>query len=131
MASSSEEGKGPEKAADENVQTWWRAASEKPGEWLQIDLGKNYDVRAVQINFADDKIDIPVPGEIKGTQTQPRYIEEQDHVTRWILEGSVDGEHYEVLEDKSQAETDLPHDLVVMEEGKQIRYVKLTIFEIP
>ena len=43
-ASSCEEGKGPEKAADENVQTWWRAASEKPGEWLQIDLGKNYDV---------------------------------------------------------------------------------------
>lgn len=130
-ASSCEEGKGPEKAADENVQTWWRAASEKPGEWLQIDLGKNYDVRAVQINFADDKIDIPVPGEIRGTQTQPRYIEEQDHVTRWILEGSVDGEHFEVLEDKSQAETDLPHDLVVMEAGKQIRYVKLNILEIP
>ena len=48
-ASSCEEGKGPEKAADENVQTWWRAASEKPGEWLQIDLGKNYDVRADQL----------------------------------------------------------------------------------
>ena len=88
-------------------------------------------MRAVQINFADDKIDIPVPGKIKGTQTQPRYIEEQDHVTRWILEGSVDGEHFEVLEDKSQAETDLPHDLVVMEAGKQIRYVKLNILEIP
>ena len=130
-ASSSEEGKGPEKAADENVQTWWRAASEKSGEWLEIDLGRAYDVRAVQINFADDKIDIPVPGEIKGTQTQPRYIEENDYATRWILEGSVDGEHYDVLEDKSQSKTDLPHDLVVLEEGKQIRYVKLTILEIP
>lgn len=52
-------------------------------------------------------------------------------MTRWILEGSVDGEHFEVLEDKSQAETDLPHDLVVMEAGKQIRYVKLNILEIP
>ena len=65
--------KGPEKAADENVQTWWRAASEKPGEWLQIDLGKNYDVRAVQINFADDKIDIPVPGNKRNTDTAKIY----------------------------------------------------------
>ena len=30
-ASSAEEGKGAEKAAEENVQTWWRAASAQPG----------------------------------------------------------------------------------------------------
>lgn len=129
-ASSFEEGKEPEKAADENVQTWWRAASEKPGEWLQVDLGKEYDVRAVQINFADDKIEIPVPGEIRGT-TQARYIEEADYVTRWILEGSLDGKEYFVVEDKSEVQTNLPHDLVVMEEGRKIRFLKLTILEVP
>lgn len=85
-ASSYETGKEPEKAADENVQTWWRAASDEPGQWLKIDLGRTYDVRAVQINFADDKLEIPVPGEIRGVE-QPRYIEEKDHVTRWLLEG--------------------------------------------
>ena len=131
QASSSEEGKGPEKAVDENVQTWWRAGSADPGEWICLDLGMESDVHAVQINFADDRIDIPVPGKIGGAATQPRYIEERDLKTRWILEGAEDGEVYEVLADKSQADTDLTHDLIVWEEGKHLRYLKLTVKEVP
>lgn len=126
-ASSYEKGKEPELAVDEDATTWWQSQT-KDG-WLQLDLGKVYDVRAVQINFADDKIDIPVPGEIKGTKTQPRYIEEKDYVTRWKLEGSMDGITYEVLEDKSGAVTDLPHDFIVKEQGIKVRYIKLTIYE--
>ena len=130
-ASASEGGKGPEKAVDENVQTWWRAGSANPGEWICLDLGMESDVHAVQINFADDRIDIPVPGKIGGAATQPRYIEERDLKTRWILEGAEDGEVYEVLADKSQADTDLTHDLIVWEEGKHLRYLKLTVKEVP
>lgn len=131
QVSSSEEGKGPEKAVDENVQTWWRAGSADPGEWICLDLGMESDVHAVQINFADDRIDIPVPGKIGGAATQPRYIEERALKTRWILEGAEDGEVYEVLADKSQADTDLTHDLIVWEEGKHLRYLKLTVKEVP
>lgn len=130
VASSSEKGKGPELATDENVQTWWSAATANRGEWLQVDLEKEYTVNAVQINFADDGIAIPVPGEIRGT-TQARYIEEKDYATRWRLEGSLDGEHYFVVQDKAEAATDLPHDLVVREEGIQVRFLKLTVLEIP
>lgn len=129
-ASSFAADKGPAYAVDENVQTWWRAASAESGEWLQIDLEKVCSVHAVQINFADDSIQIPVPGKIRGT-TQARYIEERDLTTRWTLEGSRDGEHYFMIEDKSQAVTDLPHDLIVREEGIRIRYLKLTILEVP
>ena len=50
---------------------------------------------------------------------------------RWLLEASADGTNYFVLEDKSNAETNLPHDFVVKEEGIQIRYLKLTVFEVP
>ena len=92
-ASSFTEGKEPGLATDENVQTWWQAATPESGEWLQVDLGKAYNVNAVQINFADDQIDIPVPGKIRGT-TQARYIEEKDLLTRWVLEGSLDGEDF-------------------------------------
>lgn len=130
-ASSSEEGKGPERAVDENRKTWWRAGSSDPAEWLCLDLGMKSDVHAVQINFADDRIEIPVPGPIGGPETQRRYIEERNLRTRWILEGSEDGEKYEVLADKSQAETDLSHDLLVWEEGKRIRYLRLTGIEVP
>lgn len=128
-ASSFEEGKGPEKAADENAQTWWRAAGQEPGQWLKMDLGKVYDVRAVQVNFADDKIEIPVPGEIHQT-AQPRYIDDSPLFTRWTLEGSLDGEDWFMLEDKSQAQTDLTHDFLVWEEGKQVRYLRLTVLQV-
>lgn len=125
------EGKSPSLATEENAQNWWQADSAESGQWLEVDLENVMDVHAIQINFADDKLDVPVPGEIKGTMTQPRYIDEYDRVTRWVLEGSLDGENYFVIEDKSQVETDLPHDLVVREEGLQARYIKLTILEVP
>lgn len=123
-------GNEPAKATEENVQTWWRAATNQPGEWLQVDLGKEFKVHAVQINFADDRIDLSCPGEIRGT-TQARYIEEEDLFTRWKLEGSADGENYFTVEDKTNAVTDLSHDFVVCEEGLQVRYLKLTIYEVP
>lgn len=129
-ASSYEPGKNPEKAVDENVQTWWRAGTANAGEWLQINLGKEYKVHAVQINFADDKIDISIPGELH-PGVQPRYIEKRNMYTRWILEGSKDGKVFFLLEDKSDVQTDLSHDLVIREEGVKLQFLKLTILEVP
>lgn len=129
-ASSSVPDKGPALAADENVQTWWQAASNAPGEWLMMDLGKVSDVRAVQINFADDTIDRPMPGQVQGAAAE-RYIDDAVMYTRWRLEGSPDGENFFMIEDKSEADTNLPHDLVVCEDGLQARYLKLTVLEIP
>ena len=129
-ASSFVPGREPEKATEENVQTWWRAASNSRDEWLCVDLGKVFDVHAVQVNFADDKIDIPCPGEIR-PGSQARYIEEQDYATRWKLEGSTDGESWFVIEDKSDAVTDLSHDLIVREEGFLARYLRLSNMAVP
>lgn len=129
-ASSSEDGKSAENVADENIRTWWRPLQEDASSWLLMDLGKVYDVRAVQVNFADDALEIPVPGQIRGT-TQARYIDEQVYQTRWLLEGSVDGRQYFVIEDKRQEETDLPHDLIVREEGISIRYLRLSHLSVP
>lgn len=131
MASSEAEGKGADKAVNEDAKSWWRAGSADSGQWLQIDLTRVMDVRAIQINFADDALPIDPPGEIRGTLTQPRYIEERDLRTRWLLEGSADGKEYFVIEDKSQAVSDLPHDFIVREEGIAVRYIRLTILEIP
>jgi hypothetical protein len=117
-------------SAEENVQTWWRAASDSREEWLCLDLGKAFDVHAVQVNFADDKLDIPCPGEIR-PGSQARYIEEAEHVTQWKLEGSLDGETWFVIEDKSQAETDLSHDLIVREEGFKARFLRLSNMAVP
>ena len=129
-ASSETQGHAPALAADENVRTWWQAASADQEEWLCLDLGESMDVRAVQINFADDKIDIPVPGKLHTTDT-PRYIDDSPMVTRWLLEGSEDGAAFEVIEDKRSAQTDLCHDLVILSEGKRFRYLKISQMEVP
>ncbi len=129
--SSSAEGKGADQAVNEDAKTWWRAKTAESCQWIEVDLEKPMDVRAIQINFADDALPIASPGKIKGTATQPRYIEERDLHTRWKLEGSLDGKEYFLIEDKSKAETDLPHDFIVKEEGIRVRFIRLTIVEIP
>jgi hypothetical protein len=129
-ASSFVPGHEPEKAVEENVQTWWQAASTGRDEWLQLDLGKIYDIHAVQINFADDKIDIPCPGTIR-PGSQARYVEETDTVTQWKLEVSEDGKNWFILEDKSETRTDLSHDLIVREEGFAAQYLRLSNMAVP
>ncbi len=128
-ASSFEEGNDASRATDENVQTWWKAASDASGEWLEVDLTREFDVYAVQINFADDRLQAVLP---EGAALEKgRYIDQRRHYTRWVLEGSADGKDYFVIEDKSDADTDLPHDLVVKEEGIKARYIRLTIKGLP
>ena len=129
-ASSYTEGHEALKAVEENVQTYWQAASTEKNEWLCVDLGKAFDIHAVQVNFADDEIKMECPGEIR-PGTQARYIEERDLITRWKLEGSLDGQEWFVIEDKSQVNTDLSHDLVIREEGFNARYLKLSEMEVP
>lgn len=129
-ASSFTEGHEPEKATEENVQTWWRASTTDRTEWLQIDLGRDFDVHAIQINFADDKIDIPCPGQIVGS-SQARYIEERDLATQWTLTGSTDGKDWFVIEDKSDVQTDLTHDLILREEGIRVRFLRLSDMAVP
>lgn len=132
-ASSSQEAHGPKLACDENVRTWWRAADTSPGQWIEVDLGECCDVRAIQINFADDFTEgLPeLPGEIYYGTGRPRHIEERIHVTRWHLQGSLDGKSYFTVEDKTQADTDLAHDLVIREDGFWVRYIRLNVEELP
>ena len=49
------------RVSEEDVQTFWKAASNRPGEWIRMDLGEALDVRGIQVNFADDKLDLPSP----------------------------------------------------------------------
>ncbi len=129
-ASSFADGHEPDKATEENVQSWWRAASASRAEWLQIDLGREFNVYAIQINFADDKIDIPCPGQVVGG-TQARYIEERGLTTQWKLTGSTDGKAWFIIEDKSNAQTDLTHDLILREEGFRVRFLRLSDMAVP
>ncbi len=125
-------GVNAQSVTNENIQSWWAAADNTP-QWVQVDLEKCMDVRAVQINFADWEISAPIPENQtpNRTESEIRYLDMRPHCTRWLLEGSLDGENYFTIEDKRNAATDLPHDFILREEGLQARYVRLTITELP
>jgi len=50
-ASSTLEGYEVENAVDENIMTYWCAGSGDPGEYIIIDIGKNCEINALQVNF--------------------------------------------------------------------------------
>lgn len=52
---------------DENIRTWWKADEDQDKNWIEVDLEKLYDVRAIQINFADDVIYVDDNVQIENT----------------------------------------------------------------
>ena len=124
-------GSGAEKVTNENAMDWWRAETAH-NEWCCVDLGEAMDVRAVQINFADEGIDAQIPEDADCLVAHEiRYIDLEKRVTRWTLEGSADGKHWFLIEDKSKADTNLGNDFVMPEGDVKVRFLKLTVLEVP
>lgn len=126
-------GNGKEYITDEDIRTFWKASSADPGEWASIDLGEIYEVCAVQINFQDDGLimELPEGQEAEIQADGERFLDLHRQYTRWLLEGSVDGTVFTVIEDKKSAATELPHDYLEFDEPLKVRYLKLTIECLP
>jgi hypothetical protein len=104
-------------AFDENIRTWWSAVSGKPGEWLQVDLGKPCRIEAMQINFAD-----------QGVTNLGRMI---DDAYRYYVQVSGDGQHWQDAVDRREDRRDSPHDYVQLTEPVVARYAKLVNVHSP
>jgi hypothetical protein len=116
-ASSSLEQFPPQKAFDEDVRTWWAAASGNPGEWLQVDLGKRCRIDALQINFAD-----------QGMTNLDRMTGDS---YRYSIQVSDDGAHWNMCADRSNNRQDSPHDYIQLDEPVKARYARLTNIHMP
>ncbi len=136
-ASSELEGHPVQLAVDENVRTWWCARG-MAQEWYELDLGEIYKVHSVQLNLADEEIPSEkhakedcCPAKIPASVGR-RFVESgKDFRTQFILEGSLDGENWIILKDASHAETNLPHDYIILPEDTNLRYVKVTCLKLP
>lgn len=116
-----------QRLTDESIRTYWTAATNKPGEWAQIDLGAVKDVRAVQLNFyEEDGISVERTKDDMHGNFPKRHITVNAGPLRYLLEGSADGENWEVLEDKRNTSGDLPHDFLCFKDGKQLRHIRVT-----
>jgi len=100
-------------AVDEDLKTYWSAQTNRPGEWLQSDLGQVSTVRAIQINYADQDVDSSFLGKIGGIYHQYQIL------------GSLDGKKWFTVVDKSKNTTDVPHDYVMLDKPIQVRFLKL------
>ncbi len=104
-------------AVDESIKTYWSAATGDKGEWLQSDLGEVSTVHAIQINYADQ--DAAFLGKSLNVFHQ------------YVIYESKDGEKWNVLVDKHNNTTDVPHDYIELAKPVQTRYIKLENIHMP
>lgn len=103
-------------AFDENIRTWWSAATCNPGEWVEVDLQKVCTVHAIQVNFADE-------GATADSLTgNDGYA--------YTIDGSSDGHHWTPLIDR-HATRDTPHDYTELKAPAHVRYIRVTSLHNP
>jgi hypothetical protein len=122
-ASSSLPDRAPALACDENIRTYWCAATGNPGEWLELDLGGVCEVRAIQVNYADDGAEL--------------YGKQSGIYHRYVIRSAVDSSRtaksggWEVLVDKSANDRDVPHDYVELVTPAKARFLRLENVHMP
>lgn len=127
-ASSTAENSSPALAVDENIRTWWSAADAAPGQWLCVDLGQNRDVRAIQVNLADEKLVVDFPPESYGDDRHTRHIELEPQLSHYTLEASADGQSWQVLETVAR---ECSNGYYAFDEGVAARYIRVTGGALP
>lgn len=130
IASSSKDDCKASYVVDESIKTNWSASSNKEGEYIQIDLQKEYDVEAIQVNFGDHetKKKKAPRKEYGGTISQERYIEKELVHYSYKLQVSKDEKQWETYESE-EIDTTLPHRLAI--DKKRARYVKIVFISAP
>jgi hypothetical protein len=95
---------------DEDPRTFWVAPRNEPGVTATIDLQREYEVRAVQVNYADHESGLFGPG--------PNVY------TQFRLHVSSDGRQWEVVADLSAEKRDRPNAYVELARPVRARYVR-------
>ena len=98
------------RVTDEDPQTFWVAAANKPGETLTVDLGKIDTVRAVQVNFADYK--------------SGRFADAPDIYTEFTLQASADGQHWQEIARTLPPRRDRPNAYVELAQPASARFIR-------
>lgn len=107
----------PENASDENMRTYWAAASGSPNEWLQMDLGDVKEVHALQLNYYEHKAF--------------QHNKAMDLYHQYRILQSTDGKNWSLLVDKSDNDRDVPHDYLELLKPVNTRYLRIENIHMP
>ncbi|MDR0953796.1 MAG: family 43 glycosylhydrolase [Rikenellaceae bacterium] len=106
-------------AVDENFMTFWCAETGDAGEYMTIDLGKECDIYALQVNFDRHGASVPVGRGFGAAAALDRY-------QSYTISVSNDNQNWSTIVDKSDNKQDLRHPYTELQEPVKARYVKLT-----
>jgi len=121
-------GAHPELAVNENIRDWWSAETAAPDQWLCVDLGSAEDVRAIQVNFADEALAPEFPAEEYGSDRGDRRIELEPQISHYTVEASTDGRTWVLLE---KAARECSNGYYEYPDGISARLIRVTGGELP
>ena len=108
---------GPDALTDERTKSFWLAEANDERQWVLIDLEKPARVCAVQVNYHDYRSNLY--GRIPGLRH------------RYVIEGSSDGETWNILVDRRSSYKDTPNDYVELEVPTTARYIRYKNIDVP
>lgn len=120
-------------AVDEDIRTWWTAASCQPGESLTVDLGAAKTVHAIQVNLADRELGALAPKAPEGADLGHswRGIFPEHQAAEFVVEVSEDAGEWTVVRDSRETGIDAPHALIVLDTPQRIRYIRVAGGRMP
>jgi xylan 1,4-beta-xylosidase len=98
------------RVTDENPQTFWVAAANRPGETLTVDLAAPKTIRAVQVDFADYK--------------SGRFADAPDIYTEFELQSSLDGRSWRPLAWTEPPRRDRPNAYFELPQPVRARFIR-------
>lgn len=116
VSSALEENPG-DHAFDENIKTYWSAKTGNPGEFIQIDLGKTQEIKAIQINYAEHQTEV--------------FERDTADYHQYLLLSSEDGKNWDVLADKTKNRSCVPHEYIQLGKPLKARFIKLINHHVP
>ena len=104
-------------AADEEIRTFWSAQTGNKGEWITMDLLKQSNINAIQINYAENNTKL--------------YGRNENIYYQYSLECSDDNKIWRQLADRTTSKIDAPHDFIVLNKPVSARYIRLINYHVP
>ena len=98
------------KINDEEIRSYWVSEANNDSIYVEVDLEKKMNIKAVQINFQDFNSDI---------YGRPDNLKQQ-----FVIEGSLDGKTWETISDYSKNTRDMPHGYIELKETVDARYIR-------
>ena len=115
----------PANAVDENFMTFWCAKTGNPGEFMTVDLGKECDVYALQVNT--DQKDAKVAfGRGFGMGAPAPAPDANPQRQSYTVQVSNDNQNWSMLIDKSNNTVEDHHNYAELAEPIKVRYIKVT-----